>query len=274
MTLAVRNAIFRTGAFIAAAMLIAFTLIGYQLISGPDGLPDNEWPHRWLVWSWSVPPADLVASLVAIGIVGLLAVALLVVASRVFRRVSSAELYFFVLFVLSLSVEQLRLVQLYLLEVDVAPVYGMLLTRAVIVARIGGAFSLFASSLYALGIEYPRTGTLTLILGVLALVFVYLIPVDTVTIWATMLRPVAGQSGLELTLAAIGLMTMSNYIIAGARGHRDRGLLIGIAAVLVVAGTQVLWFVPVLPWLGAAVAAVCYGSVSFVLITRAHFLWY
>jgi len=275
MTLAVRNTVIHLGAVTAITLFCGFGFVGYQMVVDPTpwGMP-LEWHHTWLAWSWQVGARDVVASLVTTGALGIVASVGLIGASRAFRRVSSAEVYFFALFLICLAFEQLRLVQLYLLQLSLPAVYGTLITRLVIGARIGGWFSFFAASLYAVGIDYPRIGSITIALGLLAFLFVYFVPVDTVAVNATLLHPIAGQSSLELALLLVGAMSVINYVIAGVRGHRERGFLMALAATSLVVAQVIVWSVPSVSWLIAGVVLCVYGVFTFILITRAHFLWY
>ena len=275
MRLAVRNTVIYLGAVIAVILLGGFGFVGYQMLVDPT-LPvmPSEWQHTWLAWSWQVRTSDVVASLTATGALGIVASLGLIGASRVFRRVSSAEVYFFALFLIGLAFEQLRLVQLYLLQLTLPAVYGTLLTRFVLVARIGGGFSFFMASLYAVGIDYPRIGSITIALGLLAFLFVYFVPVDTVVVNATLLHPFAGQSSLELAFLIVGAMSIFNYVIAGVRGHRERGFLMALAATSLVVAQEIAWSAASFSWLVASVVLFTYGVFTFILVTRAHFLWY
>jgi hypothetical protein len=275
MTLAIRNTVIYLGVVIAVILLFAFVLAGYQMVTGPSPpLMPSEWQHTWLVWSWQVRGADVVSSLIATGALGVISAISLIGAARVFRRVSSAEVYFFALFLIGLTFEQLRVIQLYLLQLQLPAVYGTLLTRLVIVARIGGGFSFFVASLYAVGIEYPRIGSLTIAIGLLAFLFVYFVPVDTVTVNASLLHRIAGQSSLELVLLIVGLLGITNYVIAGVRGHRERGVFVALAAIALIVAREIAWFIPSPAWVVASIVLFAYGVITFILVTRAHYLWY
>jgi hypothetical protein len=275
MTLAIRNTVIHIGVVIAVILLCAFGFVGYQMLTSPNPpLMPSQWQHTWLVWSWEVRGADVVFSLVVTGALGVIAALALIGAARVFRRVSSAEVYFFALFLIALAFEQLRVGQLYLLQLELPAVYGTLLTRLIVAARIGGGFSFFVASLYAVGIEYPRIGSLTIAIGLLAFLFVYFVPVDTVTVNASMLHPIAGQSSLELVLLIVGLLGIANYMIAGVRGHLERGLLVALAATALVVAREIAWFIPSPAWIVASVVLFAYGATTFILVTRAHYLWY
>lgn len=273
MRLAVRNTVIAVGAFMAVVLFCGFLVVGFELLAGGLTLP-QELTHTWLVWSWSVRQRDAIASLASSGALGLIAGLGLAGCSLVFRRVSSAEIYFFALFLTSIAFEEVRLLQLYFTGLSVPVFYGALVTRVVIAARIFGISALFVASLYAVGIDYPRIGTVTLVLALLALLFVYFIPVDTVTLSATYLHRTVGQASLELALLITALLTVANYIIAGSRGHRDRGLVLALAVIAIVAGYQVALFVPLTVPLIGALLLLSGGVLTFVLVTRAHVLWY
>jgi len=275
MTLAVRNAVIYIGAVIAIILLCAFLFAGYEMVLGPvDPAFQQQWPHTWLSWKFEVEARDVVATLAATGAVGLIASAGLIISWRAFRRLSSAEVYFFSLFLIGLAFEQLRVVQLYLIQLNLPAVYGTLVTRFVIAARIAGGFFLFVASLYAVGVDYSRIGSLTIAVGVASFLFVYFIPVDTVVVDASMLHRVGAQSSLELVMLIVGVLAVANYFFAAARQHRERGLLLALAVTALVIAREVAWFLPTLAWTIAAVSLFAYGVGSFIGVTRANYLWY
>jgi len=273
MTLAVRNTVVSFGSLVAAALVVISAVLGSRLsVMVPAG--GNGWPQTWAVWTWQVGENQVHASLAVAWAFALAATVTLGASSRVFRRINSSELYFFLIFLLSLTFETLRTVELYLLYVDVPPVYGVLLTRLIVAARVTGAISLFAAGLYAVGVEYPRIGTMTIVVIVASTVFVSIVPVDTNVVQATLLHRLEGQSSLQIAILALGALTIINYGIAGSRGHRERGGLIALAGACVVAGSQLMWFAPgLIPGTVAAVL-LAVGSSIFLLVTRAHLLWY
>ena len=74
-------------------------------------------------------------------------------------------------------------------------------------------------------------------------------------------------------MLCVSILTIANYVIAGARGHRDRGALVALSAIAIVIARDILYFVPFLPWLILGTVLITYGIVTFILITREHFLW-
>lgn len=256
----------------ALCFVVVFVFVGGELILVE--LHPAEWTQTWAVWSWQIPETQIRVALGAAGIVALVSTASLVIASRVFRRVNSSELYFVLLFLLAISFESLRVLQVYFRSIDLPAVYGVLLTRLVLAARVAGAISLFAASLYGVGIEYPRIGSVTIAVSVASIVFVSVVPIDSITMQASLLHRANGQSSLDIVLFAIGALTILNYVIAGARIHRDRSVFAAVVGFCLVVGSQLLWFVPAVVTSVAAVALLLVGTAVFLLVTRARHLWY
>ena len=275
MTLAVRNTVVTAGFVLAAILFLTFCLAAYDayVVSAQPAIP-QQMEHSWLIWTWTVDRSGIDGGLGAAGFMGLLAAAGLAVSTRVFRRVSSPEVYFFVILLIALSFEQLRMVQHYILGKGLPPLLGTGLTRVVIVGRVVASLAFFVASLYAVGADYPRVGSVTIGLAVLAFLLVYFVPVDSVELDATLVHRVGWQSSIDLVLLILAALTVGNYVIAGFRDHRDRGAVIALAAVSVVIAREIVYFVPSLPWLIAAALLATYGIVAFILVTRAHFLWY
>ena len=274
MTLAVRNTVVVVGAVLAALLVLLFGFTAYEtFVDFDDSLLPDTMSHTWIIWNWDVERSDANWSLVAAGVFGLAAAVALIVSARAFRRVSSPELYFFVIMLIALSFEQVRMVQKYLLMLDLPQYVGMTVTRVIMVGRVMATLSLFAASLYAVGIEYPRIGSITVVLAVLAFLLVYFVPVDTVELDAVLIHRLGWQSSIELVLLCVSILTIGNYVIAGARGHRDRGALVAFSAVAVVLARDLLYFVPGLPWVILSLVLMAYGITTFIVITREHFLW-
>jgi hypothetical protein len=274
MTLAVRNTVVVVGAVVAALLVLLFAIAAYQIFVAAEGsiLPEAI-PHTWLIWSWDVARSNVHWSLAAAGVFGAFSAVALIVSVRVFRRFSSPELYFFVIMLIALSMEQARALQGYLLLLELPQFVGMVLTRFIVVGRVIASLGLFAASLYAVGIEYPRIGSITVALAVLAFLLVYFVPVDTVELNAALIHRLGWQSSIELVMLCVSILTIGNYAIAGARGHRDRGVHVALSAASVVIARDILYFVPSLPWLILSLLLMAYGTTTFILITREHFLW-
>lgn len=276
MTLAARNAIFVTGAIFTFLALLVYAAAGHALLFGAyvdEPFSVGEF-QSWFGVRWSVPPLAAYRSLVAAGAVGLIATGGVAVSARLFRRVSSAEIYFMTLFLISLSFELVRIGQP-LAEINNLPAAtGVLLTRVVLLGRLFGALSLFAAGIYSAGADYPRIGRITMLLVALSVLIVYLVPVDSDQMNATFVHVTGGRQSVDLMLGFLSLATIVNYGIGWWRGHRDRGGAIALTVVGLVVGNQlVIRVVSVLP-LSGAVILLAVATSGFVLVNRSYYLWY
>lgn len=276
MTLAARNTILVIGVILTILALLAFAVAGYALLLGPYADEELSVPRTqsWFGAQWEVGPLGAYRSLAAVGLVGVVSAAGVTVSARLFRRVSSAEIYFMTLFLITLSAELFRIGQP-LVEVAELPVYvNVLITRLVLFGRLVGAFSLFAAGIYSAGADYPRIGTVTALLVLLAFLIVYFIPVDSERMNATFVHVTGGREGVDLMLGFLSLGTIANYAIAWWRGHRERGGSIALAIMAVVAGKLLVLHVPALVPLAIGVGLLTAGAASFILVNRSYFLWY
>jgi hypothetical protein len=276
MTLAARNFVLYTGITLSFLLLCGFGFVGYTLITGnisdqPLDVPNEQiWFGRHLL----VPDSGVYYSLASAGVLGVISVTGVLVAARVFRRLSSAEVFFFTVFMMSLSLELLRIGQLPLIATEQPPVYGTLLSRAILFGRLFGYLVLFASGIYAAGAQYPRVGTLTLLLATLAFLVVYFVPVDLLWMNATLVHRVGGRESVDAVLAFLSLATIANYAYAWATGRTDRGFMLFSSVVLLVVGRELSFNVPGIATSAVGVALVAAGAVGYMATTRSHYLWY
>lgn len=276
MTLAARNTILVIGVILTFLALVAFAVAGYALLFGPYSDEPLSVPQtqRWFGAEWQAGPFSAYRSLAAIGLVGLVSATGVAISARLFRRVSSAEIYFMTLFLMTLSVELVRIGQP-VVEVAGLPVFmSVLITRIVLFGRLVGALSLFAAGIYSAGADYPRIGTVTALLALLAFLIVYFVPVDSERMNATFVHVTGGREGIDLMLGFLSVGTIVNYAIAWWRGHRERGGSIALAITAVVAGKLLVLHVTTLVPLGIGLALLTAGAASFILVNRSYFLWY
>ncbi|MFW5689188.1 MAG: hypothetical protein ACOC1U_06385 [Spirochaetota bacterium] len=276
MTLAARNTILTVGVVLTTALTIGYAVAGWAIFFGPWARVPFEVPEvqRWVSFAWPVRPENAFRSLAAAGFLGVLATVLGAVSLRLFRRVSSAEIYFMTLFVLSLAAETIRMGAPLLHIFEVPVFWGLALTRVVIFGRLMGALALFTAGIYSAGADYPRIGSVTLLLATLSFLIVYFIPVDTGRMHATFLHVIGGREQIDLMLLFLSLATIVNYLIGWFRGHRERGGAVALAVVVVVIGRQLVLHIPSLVPLVAGLTLLVLGSVSFVLVNRSYYIWY
>ncbi|MFW6292018.1 MAG: hypothetical protein ACOC7V_06775 [Spirochaetota bacterium] len=276
MTLAARNTIFVFGVIVTCIGLFVYAVAGYALLFGrySGAVFSVSSVHSWFGLRWDVSPFSSYASLAAAGVLGLVSTTGVAVSARLFRRVSSAEIYFMTLFLISLSFELVRIGQPLLEINDMPAALSALLTRIVLFGRLAGALSLFAAGVYSAGADYPRIGSVTLLIASLSFLIVYLIPVDTQQMNATFMNVTGGREAVDLLLAFLSVGAIANYGIGWWRGHRERGGAIALTAIGLAIGKELVLHVPSPVSLGSGLILLGIATASFVLVNRSYYLWY
>ena len=276
MTLAVRNVVFIAGGAITLVLLVGFLAGAWALLAGPLADGQTLPPDRlaWKNGGWEIGSPSVIAALVAAGMTGLLVAVSVTASAGIFRRVSSAEVYFWILFLITLSTELLRLGQIILGLAGMPPVLGVVVTRAVLFGRLLGSLSLFVAGLYTAGADYPRIGSVTLGLAAVAFLVVYFVPVDASTIDATLVHRTGGGQGLPMLLGFLGLGAIVNHAIGWLRGGQERGLAVLLSVTALVVGRGLLAHVPSVAAQVTATLLIGACCVTVIAVNRAHYLWY
>jgi len=276
MTLAARNTIFVFGVILTFICLFVYALAGYALLFGrySGEVFSLSSAQTWFGLRWEVEPLFSYASLAAAGVLGLISSSGVAISARLFRRVSSAEIYFMTLFLMSLSIELARIAQPLLEINDMPATLSALVTRIVLFGRLAGALSLFAAGVYAAGADYPRIGSVTLLIAALSFLVVYLVPVDTQRMSATFMNVTGGREAVDLLLAFLSVGAIVNYAIGWWRGHRERGGAIALTALGLAIGKELVLHVPSVFSLGSGLILLGVAAASFVLVNRSYYLWY
>ena len=276
MTLAARNTVLIVGLLVSLIVLVAWTVAGWALLFGP--LADAEFTvgemHRWLGMQWAVTRTEVMYSMGAAGVLVFVAVVTLAVSSRLFRRVSSAELYFVMLFLMFLSTELVRIGRP-LAETLGMPVFiGVQLTRVILFGRLMGGLSLFVAGIYSAGADYPRIGSATLLLAAISFLVVHLVPVDSHRLNATFVHVTGGGEAIDLMLAFLAAGTIVNCLIGWTRGYRERSGAIAASVIVLVVGKELVLHLPAIVPLAFGLGLVTAGAAAYVLVNRANYLWY
>ena len=276
MTLAARNVVLYVGIVVSIILLCGYGVVAYSLLAGDLAGRHVNVPQEqiWFGRILEVSETAVYYSLGSAGVLGILSIVSVLVASRLFRRLSSAEVFFFTVFMMSLSLELLRIGQLPLIATEQPPLYGTLLSRGILFGRLFGYLVLFAAGIYAAGVEYPRVGTLLMFLAVLAFLVVYFVPVDLLLMNATLVHRVGGRESVDAVLGFLSLATIANYAYAWATGRADRGFVLFASVVILVVGRELSFNVPGVVASAVGVALIASGAIGFIATTRSRYLWY
>lgn len=276
MTLTARNGLLLGATILSAALLSAPAITVLSLGSlDPTVVVDSaSETMQWLLWSWQPPPAIASLTLAAAFGAGIISFAGSLLFRRLFRRVASPAVFFVALFVLSLSLEQLRFVQYWLVSTGGSLNLGAFVSRVLRFGNLFGSLSLFTASLYAAGVDYSRTGTVALTLALLSFVIVYFMPVDALELMPVLVHRVGVGQSLDILLAALSLLTIANFVYAAATSTRDDRVYLAAAIVAVVIGRTILAYPPGLAMVGLGGLLLVGGLTAYAWLNRLHYLWY
>lgn len=260
MKLAIRRVVLTSGAVISFLFFLLFLVNVLGVVfSRTKGV---EWKAEAPVWP-----------LVAIGLSSGFSLFGGFGFRRLFRRVSSLEIYFFLLFIVSLSFDAIKVLNWVFLIQNLTPYLGGLITRVVFFGYFFGLFCLFTSSLYSGEISYQKIGTLLGMIGTICLALSYSMPVDITSLQPTLLYRVGGEE--YLFLLRIGLMVLT--LLSFARSalisrSREEWSICGAVALLLV-GRELIFYKADSPLSLVGFVMLAIGSFYFSRKSYLKHLW-
>jgi len=243
MTLSTRNIFFRGGIIVAALSLILVAAGGYfaypafpgaaaSAAMRPDGIAQKLVSHL-------AEPSPYVPLWTILGSVAysLISIALIY---HFFEKTQSPEILFIGLFVISLTFEFARIVIPLKNVFSLSALLLIAAPRVLFFGRNFGLFSLFASGVYAAGLDAQKQQSFLLMLILAAMVIAFNVPMDT-SVWDSTFLVFAGYRFMfSVVEAGILAITIASFLISAfTRGSR-RYVLIAIGVFLAFAGRSIL----------------------------------
>ena len=242
MTLSVRNIYFRSGIILSLLALVTCLSLSFIVFpvypqAGAVALRTRGLLQPLVSHFFAAHP--YVAFVTMLGAV-LYAFITMILIYYFFEKTQSPEIFFFVLFVSSFAFEALRVVVPLGVVHELPSVYLVIASRALLIARYFGLFSLFAASVYAAGLAVQKQGNIVGIIGVAAMIIALGIPVDGLA-WDSSLMMLSGYTSmLGMVEAGVVLITaLSFFIAAYSHGSREY-IFIGIGSLLAFIGRALL----------------------------------
>jgi hypothetical protein len=243
MTLAQRNWYFKTGIILSSLCLLFLAASAGKLLPFYPGLSEAAL-HRTqgIVQNLAarffipVPLAPFVTTSAAI----LYALGVSILVFFFFEKTQSPEILYFGLFALSFVFEILRLMVPLQEIYDFPPVLLVMGTRILIFGRLFGVLALFASSLYAAGMEIQKQGKVILTIVIAILVISIKIPVNGLA-WDSSLTMICAYSAMFhfVEYALMGLTVVSFLMAAYSKGIGEY-FFVALGALLVSLGRNLL----------------------------------
>ncbi|MBB6482357.1 hypothetical protein [Spirochaeta isovalerica] len=187
-----------------------------------------------------------------------------------FKKKVSPEIFFFILFILSLSLQSIRLFELQLIMIQVSPFYGVLITRAYYFFRLFGVFCFFASSLFPIGVQFQKLGTILISILLLSFTISALMPIDPTRMNGFFLYNISDSLSLLVMTLSIRVLTVINFIRVSLTTRSRNYLAVLIAAVLIIAGDELLLLLPV-PLI--SITLLFTGAIIYSRSLYTYYLW-
>jgi len=274
MTLSTRNIFFRGGIIIAALSLILVAAGGYfaypafpeaaaSAVIRPGGITEK------LISSLAEPssyvPLWTMLGAVVYSFIGIILI------YHFFEKTQSSEILFIGLFVISLTFEFARIIIPMKNVLPLPAFFSIAAPRVLFFGRIFGLFSLFASGVYAAGMDAQKQRSFLLMLILAALVIAINVPMD-IFVWDSTFLVWSGYRFMFSVIeAGILAITIASFLISAfTRGSRSY-VFIGIGVLLAFAGRNILinsdTWITVLP--GMAILSVG----TWCICSRLHFVY-
>jgi hypothetical protein len=273
MTLSSRNTVLKAGIGTALAAAIAIGLCAVTVLPVYPALAEGALrravdfpPGRFLEAAAYAPFAAMLSAVVY-------ALVTAICIYYFFEKTQSPEILFFALFALSLAFEAVRIMTPLKLVYDLPGVFLIIAQRVLLFGRHFGILSLFAASLYAVGLRSQKEGVILFSSMVVALVIALRLPVDGLS-WDSSFSMISGFQAMFRTLDVMFVLitAVDFFVSAWARGSREYAAA-GFGALAVFLGRNALiyadsWAVP-LPGIALIVAG------TWVFCSRMHrvYLW-
>ncbi len=156
--------------------------------------------------------------------------------TRMYKKTEAPEIFFLIFFIISLSFESLRALNL-LNFLSNTPYYiGMIITRSIYFGRILSLITLLLVSLYLTGFNYKHISTLLLISLFVGFSLAIIIPVDTTSFTPNFAYRVGIENNRIFFSISIYLLIFLNFLIAYIKNKNQRYIAILFYFVLIFTG--------------------------------------
>lgn len=183
---------------------------------------------------------------------------------RAFRKTTSYEILFFALFGCALAFEAARSLIVLAIGLGAPSAYGAILCRFVNTGRWLGNLSLFAASLYSVGMKHEKAGRDIAIVFFLSVVLASLMPINSESLMETFLFRPGYAAILRFAWLAVSALALVNYFFAAfLKGSSDYSLM-GLGVFMAMLGRDALYFTTDAVLCAAGLLLLSAGSLLFM----------
>jgi len=276
MTLSARNNLFRLG--IALSFLSLLICIVAFLKAMAVYAPMEEELTRRSAGLFQLLAGKLfIAKLLAVHwcVAGLVLYAFfsLILIYYFFEKTQSPEILFMAFFTVSFAPEALRLLLPLSRIYEIPSLYLLMASRVILFGRYFGIFSLFTTSLYAVGFKAQNQRNVVVIIAVITLIITLGVPVDTQT-WDSSLNMIVGYISIFRLIEVGAFLTtvISFFIAAWSRSSREFAY-IGAGSALALLGRHILLYADA--WAALPIGLLFLTVGTWLICSKLHkiYLW-
>ncbi|WP_156888266.1 hypothetical protein [Spirochaeta cellobiosiphila] len=247
MTLALRSTFTLLSVILSLLLSILGIYIFAQLLylHGLSFFEQLNLSSSWIWWFLTdespVMPKQAFQTSISAIILSLIAFIALVLFRMYFRKTSSPEVFFFSLFLLTLSFNVLRILNLYIYSENYIINFIELNTRIILMSRISGCLFLLSASLYAADFKYQDYGILILLNIVLSFLISANIPINDMKISSNLLNTPGDLPYFVIFLLIIELLGILNLIVAFLIKNNQDYLYLAVNLLFVYLGIELVF---------------------------------
>lgn len=231
MTITVRNRIILSG----TAIIILFTaifIISVSILFRTVPTPTLDFDNQS-----SIAPLGL-----AILCELIFCASVVVVLYFSFRKTASAEVFLFILFIVSMSFDTLKTIHILLEVTVIPPYYGTIVTRAICFGRFFGVLCIFGCGLFTTGMPYERL-EIVLISGLLlAFALSATLPIDMTILERNFVMSTAYDREIAIVTTVLYAFALVHFVLAAVESGNKNYLLICAGMAMVIAGREILFY--------------------------------
>ena len=190
-----------------------------------------------------------------------------------FKKTMGPEIFFFCLYLFSLSFEGLRSFQIYL-YINGAPILSQtLISRIIYGGRAFAVFNLFAASLFCTGFEPRKMSGLLAIFFILAGLFGLNMLVLTNSINKYYIFPLGYAKEIYVTYLAVIAFCLIDYIFGFIKSSSTEFLILALSSLVSAAGGILIYFPPNNLLYICGLFLLCFGSIFYSSRIHSLYLW-
>ncbi len=187
-----------------------------------------------------------------------------------FKKKISPEIFFFMLFILAISLQPVRLFQFQIQLLNLSPYFGVIVTRLFFFFRLFGIFCFFASSLFPIGVKFQKFGTILISILLLSITIAALIPIDPTVLEVTLLYKISDKTSIYIMILSIRFLTLINFTRVTISTKSKNYLLILFSSLLIITGDELILIIQI-PFF--AFFLILIGTILYSRSIYNYYLW-